>query len=620
MTSTPPQPSIRKGLECIASACKALPDTPGVYRMLGEDGTVLYVGKAKALKNRVSSYTRFDGLPGRIQRMVSLTRSMEFIHTDTEIEALLLEANLIKKLKPRFNILLRDDKSFPYILMTQDHDFPLIKKHRGAQKQKGRYYGPFANTAAVNQTITTLQRIFLLRNCPDTVFKNRTRPCLQYHIKRCTAPCVQYVTKKEYDNQVKQAEQFLEGKTREIQNGFSMAMDEASARQDYETAALYRDRIKALSTIQARQDINFQGIHDADVIALVQEAGKSCIQVFFFRAGQNYGNRSYFPRHVPEEKAETIMENFIAQFYTKKPCPGNILVNLLPENRSILQDALSFQAQKKILINLPIKGERKKLINFAENNAKESLKLEIVQQMQDDRLRGNVASLFDLNDSPKRIEVYDNSHMAGTQMVGAMIVATPDGFEKSSYRRFNIKTAESGDDYGMIREVLRRRFKASLNAKENPEVDSEWPDLILIDGGKGQLSAAKEVMDQIPLTDSIKMVAIAKGKERNAGRETFFIEGKEPFQLPPGDSVLHYLQRLRDEAHRFAIGTHRKRRRIESQQSPLDSIPGVGAKRKKALLHYFGSGKAVRNAKIEDLSKVEGISKELATKIHDYFR
>lgn len=612
------KPALQQGAEVIRAYAKKLPDNPGVYRMLAEGGDVLYVGKAKSLTKRVRSYTHVGKLPMRLQRMVALTRSMEFVHTHTEVEALLLESNLIKKLKPRYNVLLRDDKSFPYILIKGDHDFPLVTKHRGARKAKGQYYGPFASAGDVNRTIAILQRIFMLRNCSDNVFANRSRPCLQYHIKRCTAPCVDKVSKADYAAQVQEAEDFLEGRSANIQKRMAKKMQRASADMDYEAAAGYRDRISALASVQARQDINVDGLGDADVMALHEDQGQSCVQVFFFRGGRNYGNRSYFPRHGKGEGADVILTAFIAQFYENKPVPPVVLVSHVPQERGLLEEALAQKAGRVVKVTRPVRGSRKKLMGFVERNAKAALLQNVSQRASEARLLKGVAELFDLDEMPKRIEVYDNSHISGTQMVGGMIVAGPEGFQKNAYRKFNIKTAAAADDYGMMREVMERRFKKVL--KDDGVIGGDdWPDILLIDGGLGQYNAVKEVLEEYGIFDAVKLVSIAKGEDRNAGREKFFVAGKKPFQMPVDDPVLYYLQRLRDEAHRFAIGAHRARRQKKISSSPLDGLPGVGAKRKQALLHYFGSAKAVTQAGVEDLEKVRGVSKMLAQKIYDHF-
>jgi len=622
------QTPLERGAEIIRDYVKNLPTTPGVYRMIGENGDVLYVGKAKALKKRVVSYTHIDKLPMRLKRMVALTYSMEFVNTHTEVEALLLESNLIKKLKPRYNILLRDDKSFPYILVTGDHDFPQVKKHRGAKKSSkekggGEYFGPFASAGAVNHTIHLLQRVFQLRNCTDHVFANRTRPCLQYHIKRCTAPCVDKVSQDEYAVQVHQARQFLSGKSRAVQEMFAIQMQEASEAEDFEKAAQLRDRIKALSTIQSKQDINLEGVGDADVMALAQHEGKTCVQVFFFRGGQNYGNRAYFPRHDVEETVEDILANFMAQFYENKPVPKEIYVSDEPSERVLLEEALATRRdQGKIVISKPSRGARKRLIDFVMNNASSALKRHLAERASEAKHLENVAKLFDMDETPKRIEVYDNSHIAGTNMVGAMVVADAEGFRKNAYRKFNIKEAIEGDDYGMMREVMTRRFTRAL--KEDVDKEGEdWPDILLIDGGLGQFNAVKETLEELGVYDDVLVVGISKHEGRHAGREQFFVDGtdglKPPFQLPVNDPTLHYLQRLRDEVHRFAIGAHRTRRKNDISKSPLDGIDGIGAKRKKALLLHFGSAKDVAGAGIEDLLKVDGISRAMAEKIYGFF-
>lgn len=610
---------LERGAQVIRDYVAQLPATPGVYRMISDKGDVLYVGKAKALKKRVVSYTHVDKLPIRLQRMVAQTVTMEFVHTHTEVEALLLESNLIKKLKPRYNILLRDDKSFPYILLTNDHDFPQIKKHRGARKASGEYFGPFASAGAVNRTIEILQRIFKLRNCSDSVFANRDRPCLQYHIKRCTAPCVAKVSQAEYAAQISNAQKFLSGESRAVQQAFAERMEAAAALEQYEEAAEYRDKIKTLSQIDAKQDINLEGLGDVDVIALAQTEGRSCVQVFFFRGGQNFGNRSYFPRHTAEDEAENILSVFMAQFYENKPVPAVILVSHKPSEKGLLEEALTTRRDRgKVSIDKPQRGKRKNLIEFVMRNAVDSLKRHIAERASETRHLKAVAELFGLDAPPKRIEVYDNSHISGTNMVGAMIVAGPEGFQKNAYRKFNIKDSIAGDDFGMMREVMTRRFGRAL--KEGVDKDSDdWPDILLIDGGKGQLSAVTETLEAIGVLDDLCVVAIAKGEDRNAGREEFFMKGKPSFQLPVNDPTLHYLQRIRDEVHRFAINAHRTRRKNDMKKSPLDEITGIGAKRKKALLLHFGSAKGVADAGIKDLMQVEGISQAVAEKIYGFF-
>lgn len=611
--------SIATGVDVIVNHLKALPTTPGVYRMIGEAGDVLYVGKAKSLKARVRSYTHFDKLTTRLQRMVSLTRQMEFVHTQTEVEALLLESNLIKRLKPRYNILLRDDKSFPYILLTGHHDYPQVKKHRGAKKPKGEYFGPFASAGNVNKTIAALQRAFLLRNCSDNIFANRARPCLQYHIQRCTAPCTGEVTQEEYVSQVEQAAAFLSGESKAVQDSMVQKMHAASDSMDYEEAAKYRDRIRALTAIQVHQDINVAGLQDADVIALSRQAGQSCVQAFFFRGGCNYGNRAYFPRHQAEDCDEDILGAFLAQFYEHKPVPRDVIVSHMPTDNALLEAALSERAGIKVKIHKPQRGKRVRVIDFAMRNAKAALQHRVTNTMKERAHLESVAALFGLDDVPARIEVYDNSHISGSNMVGAMIVAGEEGFMKNAYRKFNIREADASDDYGMMREVMQRRFKRALKEEEETGQRENWPDLLLIDGGQGQYNTVRSILEEYGVADDVAMVAIAKGEDRNAGREKFFMQDKAPFQLPVDDPTLHYLQRLRDEAHRFAIGTHRVRRRKDIEASPLDGVSGIGAKRKKALLTHFGSGKAVADAGVDDLQKVDGISKSMAQKIYDHF-
>ena len=612
-------PSLQNGAQIIRDFANNLPVTPGVYRMIAENGDILYVGKAKALKKRVISYTNFDKLPSRLQRMVAYTAKMEVVHTHTEVEALLLESNLIKKLKPRYNILLRDDKSFPYILITGDHDYAQVTKHRGARKPKGEYFGPFASAGAVNRTIDTLQKAFKLRNCSDSVFSNRKRPCLQYHIKRCTAPCVDFVSQEEYAEQVDHARQFLNGESKAVQQHFVKKMEQASKNEDFEKAGEYRDQIKALSAVQMQQDINLEGIGDVDVIGLSQTEGRSCVQVFFFRGGQNFGNWSYFPYHSADDVAEDIISVFMSQFYNTKPVPKQIFSSHIPADKALLEEALTVRRDgSKVIITKPSRGKRKRLIDFVTRNAKDALMRNITERASETRHLKAVAELFDLNSPPKRIEVYDNSHISGTNMVGGMIVAGEEGFVKNAYRKFNIREASAADDYGMMREVMQRRFARAL--KEGVEMgDESWPDILLIDGGKGQLSVVKETLEELGVYDKLTVIAIAKGEDRNAGREEFFVEGKPSFKLPVNDPTLHYLQRLRDEVHRFAIGAHRTRRKNDISKSPLDQIVGVGAKRKKALLQYFGSAKDVASAGVQDLMQVEGISKTKAQAIYDFF-
>jgi excinuclease ABC subunit C len=602
----------------IAEFVKTLPLLPGVYRMLGAGGDVLYVGKAKSLRKRVHAYTQPERQPIRIQRMISLTASMEFTTTHTEAEALLLEANLIKKLKPRYNILLRDDKSFPYILIAADHDFPQVAKHRGARDREGEYFGPFASGLAVNETLAVLHRAFQLRSCSDNVFALRTRPCLQYQIHRCTAPCVGKVTKEQYERQIDMARQFLRGKSRAIQEAFAAAMQQASERLDFENAAQYRDRIRALTQVQSHQQVSVEGIESADIHVLHQSDGQSCIQVFFFRTGQNFGNRSYFPRHEKGEAPEDILSAFIAQFYTNKPVPRQIIVNHQVSGRDVIEEALRMKAGPKVSILRPLRGTKKDLVNMALKNAREALERRRAAEASQAEVFEKLAELFGLESAPERIEVYDNSHISGTNALGAMIVAGPEGFIKNAYRKFNVKgQIEAGDDYAMMREMLMRRFKALLK-DEGAESGVRRPDLMLIDGGLGQLNAALKVMEELGLSD-LPVAAIAKGPDRNAGRERFFLPGREPFFLEHNDPLLYFLQRIRDEAHRFAITSHRARRSKNLVQNPLDEVPGIGSRRKKALLWHFGSAKAVAQAGIADLEQVDGISKAVAEKIYNFF-
>lgn len=612
------EPAPVKGVEAIRAYLPDLPRSPGVYRMVDAQGAALYVGKAKSLKNRVSSYVQSGGLSQRIARMVSHTASMEFVTTATEAEALLLEANLIKRLQPRYNILLRDDKSFPFILLTSDHDYPRITKHRGAQTKAGKYFGPFASVSAMNEAIATLQKAFLLRPCADTVFSGRTRPCLQYQIKRCSAPCVGYVSKEAYAKLLGEAEAFLHGKSHDIQAKLAREMEAASAAMDYEAAAALRDRIKALTRVQQEQRLQCSSIGDADMIGLFRSGGQSCIQVFFFRAGQNYGNRAFFPSHADDAENSDILEAFLGQFYQTHAAPRDILVSEMPANAGLLADALSLRRDSGSALNLtvPQRGDKARAMAQVLENARDALERHQAQNATQKKLLEGVAGLFALDSPPERIEVYDNSHIMGRHAYGGMIVATPDGFDKNSYRRFSIKgdgvTPTGGDDYAMLRETLTRRF-ARLQKEEGP-----WPDLVMIDGGAGHLTAATAVFEELGITD-VPYVCIAKGRDRNAGREWFHLPTQSPFQLPPHDPVLHYLQRLRDEAHRFAIGTHRTGRAKALKQSELDAVPGIGGVRKKALLHHFGSARAVGNATVSDLAQVPGISKKTAQIVYDYF-
>jgi excinuclease ABC subunit C len=608
----------KSGADVIRESLKDMPQSAGVYRMLDEKGNALYVGKAKNLKNRVSNYVSASGLSLRILRMIAQTRSMEIVTTATEAEAFLLEANLIKKLKPRYNILLRDDKSFPYILLSGDHDFPQITKHRGAQDRKGVYFGPFASAGTVNETLAILQKIFLLRVCSDSVFKSRKRPCLQYQIKRCSAPCVNYIGKEEYAELVAQAERFLSGKSREVQEQFAQQMREASTAMEYEKAAALRDRIAALTRLQHEQNVIAGTLKEADVIALYREGEQACVQVFFFRGGQNFGNKSYFPAHTEQQTEAEILSAFIGQFYASAPVPRTILVSEPLPDSALLEEALALRAGYKTEILHPLRGEKKEVIDQAIRNARQALLSRLAEHATHTQMLAKVGELFGLGAPPARIEVYDNSHNAGSYMVGAMICAGAEGFEKKHYRRFNIRSQElaAGDDYAMLREVLSRRF--TRLQREDP-ARKLWPDLVLIDGGVGQLSAASQVFADLGV-EGLCYVAISKGPDRNAGREWFHMPGRDPFQLPVNDAVLHYLQRLRDEAHRFAIGSHRIKRSRAIRESTLDAIPGIGAARKRALLQHFGSAREVEAATLDELLKVEGIDRKVAEKVYKYFR
>ena len=617
-----PLPDLNRGLAVIKSTVKKLTLQPGVYRMLDHEGNALYVGKARALSKRVVSYTRVNALSTRLMRMVAETISMEIITTRTEVEALLLESNLIKTLKPRFNILLRDDKSFPYIMLTKDHDWPQLTKHRGPQKRKGDYFGPFASASAVNRTVTELTRAFMLRTCSDSIFSARSRPCLQHQIKRCSAPCVDKVTARQYDEQVTMAARFLSGDSKKVQEEFAALMHKAADQLEFEDAAMYRNRIRALTTIQAHQDINLPSELNADVIAIKQDSGKTCVQVFFMRNGSNYGNKSYFPRHEDEDSIAHILAAFIGQFYDDKPCPPELLVSTLPEQAELIAQALGVKAERKIHISVPSRTHRRKLMQMAERNASEALSRELAQSSSQKKMLTLTQELFGLDEMPTRIEVYDNSHIQGANAVGGMIVAGEEGFMKSAYRKFNIIKDENtpefgGDDFAMMRQVLQRRFQRAM--REDPERKSGvWPDLVLLGGGKGQLSAALGVMEELGIID-VPMVAISKGPDRNAGREEFHQQGKESFTMPLNTPVLHFLQRLRDEAHRFAIGAHRARRQKAAVANPLDHIPGIGAKRKKALLSHFGSARSIGRADIPDLMQVDGISRNVAEVIYGWF-
>ena len=611
---------ISDGVAVIAETVAQLGGGPGVYRMLDENSEALYVGKAKNLKKRVVSYTRIGQMSTRLVRMVAETHAMEIVTTHTEAEALLLESNLIKTLKPRYNILLRDDKSFPYILVTAGHDFPRIVKFRGARSKKGRYFGPFASAGAVNRTLTALQKAFLLRSCSDNVFKNRSRPCLLYQIKRCAGPCVDRISKNDYAGLVGEATDFLSRDSSAVQDKLAAEMEQASEDLDFEAAAKLRDRIRAMAAIRSHQDINLGTVGEADVIALRRSGGQSCVQVFFFRGGQNFGNKAYFPKQTADHDDGAVLEAFLGQFYDGAPPPREVLLSHDIPNQALMADALSLKAERKVTLKVPARGDRKAMVDHALRNAKEALDRRMAESTAQRALLEGVQDIFDLPAPPARIEVYDNSHIGGTHMVGAMIVAGPDGPMKNAYRKFNIKNTDltPGDDYGAMREVLSRRFARAQ--KEDPDRTSDqWPDLVLLDGGKGQLSSGQEVLEDMGLED-VPMAAIAKGPDRNAGRETFFLPGREEFSLPENHPVLYYLQRLRDEAHRFAITTHRAKRAKAMTSSPLDEVQGIGAKRKKALLHHFGSAKGVARAGLKDLEAVDGISAAMAKKIYDHFQ
>jgi len=610
---------VETGASVIGNHAKTAPPSPGVYRMIDTAGEVLYVGKARHLKKRVQSYARVGNHNNRIARMIADTASMEFITTATEIEALLLEANMIKRLRPRYNVVLRDDKSFPFIVISRDHPIPQILKHRGARNRTGDYFGPFASAGAVGRTINTLQRAFLLRSCSDAYFESRLRPCLLYQIKRCSAPCTGVISPEEYGARVDEALGFLRGESDEVKRRLHTLMDAASVKQEYERAASFRDRLTALSHIQSRQGINPHTVKEADVFAAHQEAGQTCIQVFFFRSGNNWGNRAYFPRADKSLPVEEVLGSFVAQFYDDRPPPRLILLSHAIEDRRLLGEALSLRADRKVSVLIPQRGEKRDLVTHALVNAREALARRLAESSSQRAILARVAELFELDEAPERIEVYDNSHISGSNPVGAMIVSGPDGFIKNQYRKFNMRSEDlaPGDDYAMMREMLTRRF--GRLAKEKDQVNG-WaaPDLVLIDGGPGQLSAACDVLADLGLPE-IRVAAIAKGPDRNAGRERIYLKGKEPLLLEPRDPVLYHIQRLRDEAHRFAIGAHRARRKKSITVSRLDEVPGIGPLRKRALLQHFGSAKAVSRAGIADLASVGGISDQMAKAIYEHF-
>lgn len=614
------QPDLEKGVAAIREVLKTLPVRPGVYRMQDARGEVLYVGKARALKNRVTNYTQVARLPKRLQRMVAQTRSMTIVTTRTEAEALLLEAQLIKRFRPAYNVLLRDDKSFPFILLREDHAFPRVQKHRGARRAKGQYFGPFASAGSVTRTLNALQKLFLLRSCSDSYFENRSRPCLLYQIKRCSAPCVGRISEAEYDELVEDAKNFLSGKSTGVQARLSKQMAAAAEKQDYELAAVYRDRLRALTYIQGSQTVHAEGLGDADVFALACKAGTMSIQGFFIRGGQNWGHRAFFPAHTNDVPEAEVMSSFLIQFYEDMAPPRRILVDRELADSEVLEEALSERAGRRVAIEVPKRGDRKKLLDQARRNAEEALDRRLAETTTQGKILRELADTFELPDVPKRIEVYDNSHIMGTNAIGAMIVAGPEGFRKNSYRKFNIKRPETnpGDDFAMMREVLERRF-ARLEKDDPDRQSGEWPDLILIDGGKGQLSAVCEVMEDAGVHD-VPVVGVAKGPHHGReGREVFHFPGGREITLPPNSALLFYLQRLRDEAHRFAIGTHRAKRAKSLTTSTLDDVPGIGPSRKRALLMHFGTARAVKGAALEDLERAPGISKTMARQLYDYF-
>ena len=615
------------GHAAIENSVKLAPTSSGVYRMLNAASDVLYVGKAKNVKKRLSSYARANApQPARILRMIAATASVEIVSTTTETEALLLEANLIKQLRPRFNVQLRDDKSFPYILITGDHWAPQILKHRGAQSRPGRYFGPFASAGAVNRTITALQRAFLIRSCTDGFFESRTRPCLLYQIRRCAGPCTGEIDFPGYTELVREATDFLSSRSDAVKQQLAGEMERASSELEFETAALYRDRLAALSAIQSQQGINPRTVEEADVFAIHQEGGYSCVEVFFFRTGQNWGNRAYFPRAEKSFTPEEVLSSFLAQFYDDKPPPRLVLLSHAIEEADLLADALSVKAGRKVEVSAPKRGEKKELVGHALINAREALGRKLADTATQGRLLEALATTLGLPHAPKRIEVYDNSHIQGTNAVGAMIVAGPEGFIKNQYRKFNIKSEglTPGDDYAMMREVLQRRFKRLLAPSETDKAKAEqdavpqWPDLVIIDGGRGQLNAAREIFAGLDLKQ-VALMAVAKGPDRDAGRETLFLPEREAIKLEPRDPVLYFIQRMRDEAHRFVIGSHRKRRTKDLREAGLQEIPGIGPSRKRALLHHFGTLKEIERASIADLGKVPGVSAESARKIFEFF-
>ena len=623
----------KRGAELISTLVKLLPNSPGVYRMFNASQDVLYVGKARNLKKRVKSYAKMGGHTNRIARMIHETVAMEFVTTHTESEALLLEANLIKRLRPRYNVLLRDDKSFPYIVITNEHGSPGVFKHRGARRKDREYYGPFASAGAVARTINAMQKVFLIRTCTNGVFEGRTRPCLLHQIKRCSAPCTGEVSEEKYATLIGESKRFLSGKSNAIKEQLSAQMNAASQNTDFESAAIYRDRLAALSHIQSHQGINPRTVQEADVFSIDQQGGMSCVQVFFFRTGQNWGNRSYFPRADKTLESADILKSFLTQFYDNKPCPRMILLSQKIDEMELIGEALSARAGYKVKLLAPSRGEKRELVDHALTNAREALGRKLAETSTQGKLLKGVAQAFGLETPPRRIEIYDNSHIMGTNAVGAMVVAGVEGFAKNQYRKFNIKSKDlvPGDDYGMMREVMARRFSRLLkehgekpqnqkfNEDDGDEAMAPWPDLLLIDGGLGQLNVVRETLAELGLEGKIPLVGIAKGPDRDAGREKFFMPGKQSFMLPERDPVLYFVQRMRDEAHRFAIGSHRARRKKEMIKNPLDEIAGIGPTRKRALLQHFGTAKAVSRAALSDLKAVEGISSAMAKLVYDHF-
>jgi excinuclease ABC subunit C len=614
-----PPPAPPKGVGVIETALETMPGNPGVYRMLDAKGDALYVGKARSLKKRVTSYTQIARLPERLRRMVSETVSMEIITTHTEAEALLLEANLIKRLKPRFNIVLRDDKSYPWLMLTEDHPYPQIAKHRGARTRKGSYWGPFASAWAVNQTVTAMQRVFLLRSCADTVFSTRARPCLLHQIKRCSAPCVGRISEPDYAVLVGQAKAFLAGKLGAVQKELAAEMERSAEALEFEHAAAVRDRIRALTFVQGNDVINPASLEDADVIAAWQSAGQTCVQVFFVRGGRNNGNRAFFPSHARAEETAEVLGAFIAQFYDDKPPPPMLLLSHGIAEQELVEEALSLKASRRVEIAVPQRGEKHAVVEHAHTNAREALERKLAESAGQAKLLDGVASLFKLDAPPQRIEIYDNSHIMGTNPYGVMVVAGPEGFIKGAYRKFGIRgPIAPGDDFAMMKEVLTRRFTRGLKERAEGGAAEDWPDIVLIDGGAGQLSATRSVLDELGV-DDVKLIAIAKGVDRDAGREWFHTDGMAAFQLPPRDPILYFLQRLRDEAHRFAITTHRAGRSKAIRVSELDEIAGIGAARKRSLLNHFGSARGVKMAGLGDLEAAPGISRETAKRVYAHF-